>query len=56
MSVLSDSERIQAARTFFWDMCGKHDTVVSVDTARRAIKQLAESLPPFTAVKVGDVM
>lgn len=53
---LSDKERIYAAREFFWKICDENRTVVSVDQARRAIKKLAEALPPFTAVKAGDVM
>jgi hypothetical protein len=43
---MSDSERLAAARKFFWEQVG--DNIVDPATVERQIRKLAEALPPFT--------
>lgn len=47
---MSDRERMFAARKFFWEQMDKLDQVPSVEDAGRAIRKIAEVLPPFTRI------
>lgn len=48
---MDDSERLAAARTFFWQVMERTGDVVTPQEADRAIRKLVEALPPFTPIR-----
>lgn len=47
---MSDTERLRAARRFFWEMMRRWGQTPTAEVTERQIHKLAEALPPFTRI------